>query len=353
VQSEGRRFVRKSPSSEQLIKVGVVTCGYYSHIEDIWGQLINPPGVEKDGAWWPRQTGMVMTHVWDADRKAAENFAKKYDVKIVDRYADMADKVDGVILSDYYATGWWPQLSKPFLEAGIPCLINRPFALSLREAKEMIDRARKYNAPILVPSSDETMLETIRARHHVEELIGQGGHVTGAMAFEPCGEYAAHGVHGIYNLYTILKPNVMAAGLMADKWWEWGDKGALMTWLVKGEEKNPDYYAAIRMSSEPDTNGWVEISTSKGRVFENNDHEGEVFTRYRNMFLSTCIEFQRMIETGKQPQTFEHILAKTTTFLTGFYSHKEKKGNMVACADLPEDWRAPEIMPERIPKSAL
>ena len=78
-----------------------------------------------------------------------------------------------------------------------------------------------------------------------------------------------------------------------------------------------------------------------------------MFTRYRNMFLSTCIEFQRMIETGKQPQTFEHILAKTTTFLTGFYSHREKKGNMVACADLPEDWRAPEVMPERIPKSAL
>ena len=226
------------------------------------------------------------------DRKAAENFAKKYDVKIVDRYADMAGKVDGVILSDYYATGWWPQLSKPFLEAGIPCLINRPFALSLREAKEMIVRAGKYNTPILVPSSDETMMETIRARHHVEQLLAQGGHVTGAMAFEPCGEYAAHGVHGIYNLYTILKPNVVAAGLLAEKWWEWGDKGALMTWLVKGEEKNPDYYAAIRMSSEPDTNGWVEISTSKGRVFENNDHEGDVFTRYRNMFLSTCIEFQ-------------------------------------------------------------
>ena len=62
---EARRFTRKSPSSEELIKVGVITCGYYSHIEDIWGMLINPPGVEKDGTWWPRQTGMVMTHVWD------------------------------------------------------------------------------------------------------------------------------------------------------------------------------------------------------------------------------------------------------------------------------------------------
>lgn len=348
--ASAQKFRRSSPSSEQLIKVGVITCGYYSHIEDIWGRLINPIGGEKDGTWWPRQTGMVMTMVWDPDPKAAGTFAKKYDVKIVPRFDDMVGKVDAVIFSDYYATGWWPQLSKPYLEAGMPCLINRPFALSLREANEMIERARKYNAPILVPSSDETMLETIRARHRLEALLGKDGAVTGAMAFEPCGEYAAHGVHAIYNLYTILKPNVIAANLMCDTWWEWGKKGAMMNWLVKGEKEGGDYYAAIRMANEPDTNGWVEISTDRGRVFENNDHEGDVFTRYRNMFVSTCIEFERMIESGKQPQTFEYILAKTTTFLTGFYSHREKKGAMVACADLPEDWRAPEVMPERIPK---
>ncbi len=344
------KFKRKSPSSVELMEVGIITCGHYSHIEDIWGKLINPPGVESDGTSWPRQTGMVMTMVWDPDTKAAETFAKKYDVKIVKNYYDMVGKVDGVILSDYYATGWWPRLSKPYLEAGLPSLINRPFALSLAEMDEMIARAKQYNAPILVPSSDEMMMETLRARHRLQALLDKGSHVTGAMAFEPCGEYAAHGVHSIYNLFTILKPNVVAANLMAEKWWEWGDRGGMMNWQVKGEGQNPDYMVAIRMSTEGDTNGWVEISTNTGRVFENNDHEGDVFARYRNMFLPTCIEFQRMIETGKQPQTFEHIAGKTTTFLTGFYSHREKKGEMVRCADVPRDWRAPEVEPDRIPK---
>jgi hypothetical protein len=343
------KFKRKSPASVELMEIGIITCGYYSHIEDIWGIFLNPPLTEQNGTFWPRQTGMVMTMVWDADPKAAETFSKKYDVKIVKNYNDMVGKVDGVILSDYYATGWWPQLSKPYLEAGMPSLINRPFALSLREMKEMIARAKEHNAPILVPSSDETMLETMRARHRVQALLDKGGHVTGAMSFEPCGEYAAHGVHSIYNLYTILKPNVIAANLMADTWWEWGDRGGMMNWLVKGEGKNPDYYAGIRMSTEADTNGWVEISTNNGRVFENNDHEGDVFTRYRNMFVSTMIDFQKMVETGKQPQTFEHIAGKTTTFLTGFYSHREKKGEMVKCSDVPEEWRAPQVEPERIP----
>ncbi|MBT4484924.1 MAG: Gfo/Idh/MocA family oxidoreductase [Candidatus Latescibacteria bacterium] len=342
-------FKRKTPSSVELMEVGIITCGYYSHIESIWGRLINPTGEDNSGVYWPRQTGMVMTMVWDPDREAAEKFAGKYNVRVAKNYDDMLDKVDGVIFSDYYATGWWPRLSKPYLEAGMPCLINRPFALSISDAKEMIERSRKYNAPIFVPSSDEMMFETVQARHRLEMKLKEGAKVTGVMAFEPCGEYAAHGVHSIYNIHSILEPTVEAAGLQADKWWEWGLKGAMMTWLCNGKGDNPDYYVGIRMSQETDTNGWIMISTTKGRVFADNDHAGEVFTRYRNIFLPTCVEFQRMIETHRQPRSHDYIMAKTKTFLTGFYSHCEKNGTLVKCSDVPEDWRAPEVMPDRIP----
>ncbi|MCE5249942.1 Gfo/Idh/MocA family oxidoreductase [bacterium] len=346
-------YKRPTPSSTGLIEVGVITCGYYSHIEDIWGRLINPIGEDKDGTYWPRQSGMVMTMVWDPDRKAAETFAQKYNLKVAQNYYDMVDKVDGVILSDYYATGWWPQLSKPYLEAGMPTLINRPFALSLKEAKEMIDRSKKYNAPILVPSSDEYMFETVQARHRLQMLLEGGGQITGVMAFEPCGEYPAHGVHSIYNIYAIMEPDVIAASLYAEKWWEWGLKGGMMNWLVKGKGDAPDYYVAIRMSQEPDTNGWLMISTTKGRIYDPNDHAGEVFTRYRNIFLPTVIEFQKLIETRKMSQTYEHIMGKTTTYLTGFYSNLVKNGALVPCSELPETWRAPEVMPERVPKDVF
>ena len=123
----------------------------------------------------------------------------------------------------------------------------------------------------------------------------------------------------------------------------------MMNWLVKGKDDAPDYYAAIRMSQEFDTNGWIMISTTKGRIFVPNDHAGEYFTRNRNIFLPTVIEFQRMIETRKMPQSYEHIMAKTSTFLTGFYSQQEKGGNLVYCKDLPETWRAPQIKPDRVP----
>ena len=342
-----RQYKRKSPASVELIEVGIITCAYYSHIEDIWGLFLNPPLEERRGTFWPRTTGMVMTYVWDPDREAAEKFAKKYDVKVAKNFYDMVNKVDAVILSDFYATGWWLQLSKPYLEAGMPTLINRPFAFSLREANEMIERSKKYNAPILVPSSDETMNETLKLRRKLERLLEEDAFITGAMATEPCGEYPAHGLHSIYNLYTVLNPKVIAASLQADTWWEFKTP-AFMTWRCTQEE-HPDYYVGIQMTRESYTFGWVMVSTSKDRIMENNDRPDDSYGLFKNAFVPTMLEFAKMVETGKMPQTHEFIMAKTTTFLTGFYSHCEKDGHMVQCADLPEDWRAPEVMPERIP----
>jgi len=60
-------------------------------------------------------------------------------------------------------------------------------------------------------------------------------------------------------------------------------------------------------------------------------------------------EFAKIVETRTMTQSYEFIMNKTTTFLTGFYSHREKNGSMVNCADLPDDWRSPEVMEDRMP----
>ena len=126
-----------------------------------------------------------------------------------------------------------------------------------------------------------------------------------------------------------------------------------MSWIVKGNGKNPDYYVTIRMGMEFDTNGWFMISTTKGRIFSEHDRAGDRFTRQRNMFLTPILELARMVETGKMPQSHEQIMAKTITLLTGFYSQQEKNGNMVKCDEVPEDWRAPEVEPNRIPEEVF
>ncbi|MFC1691958.1 Gfo/Idh/MocA family oxidoreductase [Candidatus Latescibacterota bacterium] len=344
-QAKRKIYTRKSPSSVEMIEVGVITCGEYSHADSAWGIPMNPPLGEELGIVWPRLTGMVMTMIWDPDPELAEAFAKKYDIKAVKNYYDMVDKVDAVMISDFYSAGWFPQLSKPYLEASMPVMIDRPLALSLREAKEVLDRSKKYNAPLMVPSSDEMMHETVRLRYNLKKKLDEGAVITGAMALETTNEYPAHAIHGIYKLHTVLQPKVVAVSLQADKWWEF--KSAFFT-MRCSHENNRDYYAGMNLTSERDTFGWLVVSTNMGRVADYDDVPGDVFSLYKNLFLPPCLEFARMIETGEMPQTHEYILEKTITFLTGFYSHCEKNGLMVNCADLPGDWRAPEIRSDRI-----
>ena len=73
---------------------------------------------------------MDITHVWDVDKKAAEEFAKRMDAVVVNKYDDMVGKIDGLILADFGDVPYQHLIAKPYLEAGIPCYISRPFACS-------------------------------------------------------------------------------------------------------------------------------------------------------------------------------------------------------------------------------
>lgn len=343
--SKRRQYKRKSPASVEMIEVGVITCGEYTHIAFSWALYMNPPLEEYNGGFWPRNTGMVMTYVWDPDPEIAKAFAKQYGLKVAKNYYDMVDKVDAVILSGFYATGWFPKLSKPYLEAGLPTLINRPFAFSLRETKEMIERSKKYNAPIYVPSAYETRYEAERLHNKLQKLLDDGAHVTAAHAFQVGNEYPAHGVHGIYHLFTVLEPKVVAVSLQANSWWDFTT--GFLTMKCQPEDK-PGYYAGLHIASSQGILGGAEVYTSKGMIQENIEHIGDLYDQLKNHNYPNMFEFNKMIDSEKMPQTHEFIMEKTTAFLTGFYSHCEKNGNMVDCTDLPEDWRAPELKPDHI-----
>ncbi|MCC7264135.1 MAG: Gfo/Idh/MocA family oxidoreductase [Candidatus Latescibacteria bacterium] len=155
-----------------LLRVGILTCGPSSHVADIWGPILNAT----EGR--TRMTGMRMTQVWDIVPKDAESFSRRYGVEVVANFGDMVGKVDGVILSDFDAVPAYEKLARPYLEAGIPIFINRPFAYSLAEARSMIDLAVAHGTPIMSGSSFEYVkeVEIIRSR-----LAGLGP-ITGFVA---------------------------------------------------------------------------------------------------------------------------------------------------------------------------
>ena len=80
-----------------------------------------------------------VTHVWAQDKEIASHIAKAALIEhVVDRYTDMIGQVDGVLLARDDAETHY-EFSAPFLKAGIPIYIDKPLALSVADARHLIE----------------------------------------------------------------------------------------------------------------------------------------------------------------------------------------------------------------------
>ncbi|NTW68470.1 MAG: Gfo/Idh/MocA family oxidoreductase [Chlorobiaceae bacterium] len=79
-----------------------------------------------------------VTHVWAQDKKIAAHIAKAALIdNVVDHCSEMIGQVDGVLLARDDAETHL-EFAAPFLNAGIPIYIDKPLALSVAEAKQLI-----------------------------------------------------------------------------------------------------------------------------------------------------------------------------------------------------------------------
>jgi predicted dehydrogenase len=314
------------------MEIGVLTATPgMTHIDSLWGPLINPPGPP-----WTRLTGMVMTQVWDKDPAVAGGFAKKYGCRAVRGFDGMAGKVDGVILSDFISAHYFYELARPYLEAGTPIFINRPFAYSMRRARMIADLSRKTGTPVMCGDTHEYVKEVNIARDRVkamEPLIGV--HATNSMS-----DYPSHGIHGIYWLHACLGAGVTAVSYLTPDWTQ--PNGLCVLEYAPRVADGQVFYATLQQFVPTSTNASIKLYTRESRydridfLWEKSDWDRLVF-----MFLQPVLAMQKMFETGVMPESHDSLLEKTRVFLTGFYSAAEKGGAPVKTAELPEDWTAP------------
>jgi hypothetical protein len=184
---------RRTPA--HTFRVGCLNVSSYSHLKDLWAPLINPRPDQKEISF----TGMRITHCWEIDPAKAEEFEKVYGCEAVKNFDDMLGKVDGIISGGYYNHPWNHILHQPYLEAGLPNLINRPFTNSLSKARKMIDIAQKHGATILVPSAHEHNDTIARAKSWStrKKIICY----TATNSFD---DYPTHGIHGVYMIYKAV-----------------------------------------------------------------------------------------------------------------------------------------------------
>ncbi|MBT4485462.1 MAG: Gfo/Idh/MocA family oxidoreductase [Candidatus Latescibacteria bacterium] len=339
----------------ELLKIGVVGVGEYSHMPTIWGPTIQPDVPDR----WPiRTTRMLMTHVWDSRPEKAEEFAKKFKCEVVKNYYDMVDKVDGMIFGSFYEVKWWHLLTKPYLEAGIPCFINRPFSASMKHAREIVEIARRHNTPILCTDEREYIKEVTVARWKVEELLKGGKKILGVNSDNSANEYPAHGVHGLYFLLAILGMDVEQASLQANHYWSDNKKWMLLSLQYRGikiegaGEQTKPFVAAQQQIAGHQANAGIRIYYNGG-WWDTMNHwtKGESLNRLYYFFFPTVFAMQRMFETRKMQWSYDYILKKTKIYLAAFKSYADHNGAMFRVDDLPDDWEAPWPKPDWIDES--
>lgn len=315
------------------LKIGVLACERFVHTKGIWGPIIHPESGQRFSGSSTRMTRMVLSHAWDIDRKGAEAFARLYQgVEVVGHYADMVGEVDGVILDDFSSCLHYKHLARPYLEAGVPMFINRPFALNLQDARELIELARKYDTPIMSGSSFEYAPEVEHVRREVEQLGTIGGYV----AANSMSDYATHGIHGLWFVHACMGGGIRKVAYQTP---DWRTPNGIVSIEYEGRDGGKPFYGCVQETTG--TWGWIRVFGA--RSFEQLVHSGLPF------WVPMVLEMQKLFETRKAPQSYEALYEKVQLFLAGFKSHVACAGAPVGLSEIG-DWTAPLLQPDPYPE---
>ena len=318
---------------EGILRIGCLNVRSYSHLASHWGSIINP------GDDQVRLTGMRITHCWDIDREGAKGFAKSYGCEAVTHFDDMLGKVDGIINGGYYNHGWNHILHEPYLEAGLPNLINRPLANSLAKARKMVETARKSGASILVPSAFE----------HNNEIAGAKSWATGKKlvsysATNGSDDYPTHGIHGVYMVFrSIVEAGnpVLSVSYRAKSWHR---PPGIMT-LEHRDQEGRQFFGTLEQTGGRGTIR-IRVDGEPTRSFAIDPGNGYPFNKTQ-IWAPTLWAFEHMARCRQMPQSLDQILDKNNIFLAGWWSILKNDGNPVKLDQVPLTWETPVALPNR------
>ncbi len=144
----------------------------------------------------------------ESSRTRVDNYAnelkEKYGVELVNSIEELCQKVDAVLLESVDGRPHLNQV-RPVLKAGKRVFIDKPFAASYADAREIVRLARAANVAFFSSSS-------LRFSADVQAIRNSDKHggITGAIAYGPENFEPHHpdlfwyGIHAVEALYTLM-----------------------------------------------------------------------------------------------------------------------------------------------------
>lgn len=128
-----------------------------------------------------------------------------YGITLVERPEDLLGQIDAVMIESQQGARH-RERARPFLEAGLPTFVDKPFAANADDADALIALARKHNAPLMSCSAlryDPTVQEALGRRAALGQIVSADVWSSAAL-HEGNPGYLHYGIHGVEMLYTLM-----------------------------------------------------------------------------------------------------------------------------------------------------
>ena len=207
-----------------MIRLGVLDFDT-SHVVEFTKRL-NKKGVTKDQ--WVDGASVVIgcpgqSKIMPERIAGVKKEMEELGVPLVDKPTDMIGKVDGMLIESQEGGAHY-EAARPFLQAGIPCFIDKPFTCSLADAKKIAALAAKKKVGVFSASSLRYATELVAYMADAKK-----GKILGAVAFGPAPYFEGksdvplnpglyhYGIHAVEILYTLMGPGCVRVSCLHEK----------------------------------------------------------------------------------------------------------------------------------------
>ncbi|MDD2474700.1 MAG: Gfo/Idh/MocA family oxidoreductase [Dysgonamonadaceae bacterium] len=235
--------------------------------------------------------GVEVKYVWGETDEAAKNAMEKGGIPFqVKDPAEMMGKIDALIV-DHRHPKYHLEPAIPFVKAGIPTFIDKPFCYRAPEGKAFLELAHKSGAPVTSYSSigyseaTFNLREQVRNMEDVRQVL-----TTGPVVLDSeYGNVFFYGVHMVQPLMAIFgedieQVRVSRSGSLGNASLKFSS-GLFATMIFKEKARGWETYVEA-------SNKWIEL---KPQVQESNP-------------AINYVDMVEMFRTGKEPRTHQSIL---------------------------------------------
>lgn len=154
--------------------------------------------------------GVDVHYIWGETEDFAKNAMEKGKIpNMVKDPKEMLGKIDALIVDHRHAK-YHLEAARPFVEAGIPTFIDKPFCYRVNEGKKFLSMAREKGTPITSYSTVAHSEATLDIKKQIENL-GEISHVITTAPADFDSQYGGiffYGVHSVQPLMYIFGDDI-------------------------------------------------------------------------------------------------------------------------------------------------